>query len=71
VRKKKVPKIKKKPTSVDERKKKVNLSLPPWLAEGKGGMKKVHPLVHHPSIHPSIHIGALVGAGSLWFSIVQ
>ncbi len=41
--KKKFPK-KKIPTWVEERvKKKVNLSWPPWLAQGQGETKKVHP----------------------------
>jgi hypothetical protein len=45
---KKVPK--KKPTWAKERgKKKVNLSLSPWLTQGQGGTKKVHASVHHPS----------------------
>jgi len=40
--KKKFPK--KNPTWVEERgKKKVNLSSPPWLAQGQGEPKKVHP----------------------------
>ncbi len=43
-------------------KKQVNLSSPPWLAQGQGETKKVEPSVHHPSIR----IGALVGAGSIW-----
>jgi len=35
---------KNKPTGVEARKKKkVNLSSPPWLAQGQGGTKKVHP----------------------------
>ncbi len=42
VKEKKVPK--KKPTWAEEMKKnKVNLSSPPWLAQGQGGTKKVHP----------------------------
>ncbi len=43
-------------------KKKVNLSSPPWLAQGQAETKKVRPSVHHPSIH----MGAVVGAGSIW-----
>jgi len=46
---KKVPK--KTPTWVEVRKKKVNLSSPPWLAQGEGGTKKVHPSMHHPCPH--------------------
>jgi len=46
---KKVPK--KIPTWVEVRKKKVNLSSPPWLAQGEGGTKKVHPSMHHPCPH--------------------
>jgi hypothetical protein len=42
-------------------KNKVNLSLPPWLAQGQGGTKKCAPMKA-----PSIHIGALVGVNSLW-----
>jgi hypothetical protein len=49
VEKKNVPQNKK-PTWVEKKgKKKVNLTLPPWLAKGQGGTKKVHPLVHYPS----------------------
>ncbi len=60
MRKKEVPR--KTPTWAEERKKKrVNLSSPPWLAQGQGGTKKGTPMSA-----PSIHIGALVGAGSLW-----
>jgi hypothetical protein len=37
-------------TWVEQRKeKKVNLSWPPWLTQGQGGTKKVHPSMHHPS----------------------
>jgi len=52
----------KKSTWVEERgKKKVNLTSPPWLAQGQGGTEKSAPMSA-----PSLHIGALVGAGSLW-----
>jgi len=47
VRKKKI--LKKKPTWLRKGNKKVNLSSPPWLAQGEGGTKKMHPSVHHPS----------------------
>jgi hypothetical protein len=43
-----------------EKKKKVNLSSPPWLAQGQGRDEKGRPMSA-----PSIHISALVGAGSL------
>jgi hypothetical protein len=43
VKEKKIPK--KKPTWAEERKKKLNLNSPPWLAQGHGGTKTVH----HPS----------------------
>jgi hypothetical protein len=47
-------------------KKKVNLSSPPWLAQGQGGTKKGTSMSA-----PSIHIGALVGVGSLWPKAIQ
>jgi len=58
--KKKVPR--KKPTWAEERRKKrSNLSLPPWLTRGQGGTKKVHPSVHHPST--LVHCWVLVHSG--------
>jgi hypothetical protein len=40
---KKIKIPRKKPTWAEEREKEVNLSLPPWLAQGQGGTKKVYP----------------------------
>jgi len=42
-------KFPKRPTWAEGGEKKVNLSSPPWLPQGQGGTKKVHPSVHHPS----------------------
>jgi hypothetical protein len=47
----------KKPTWAEEMEKNVNLSLPPWLAQGQGGTKKVH----HPST--LVHWLVLVHSG--------
>ncbi len=40
---------KKKPTWLGKGKIKVNMSSPPWLDQGQGGTKKVHPSLHHSS----------------------
>jgi hypothetical protein len=52
--------LKTKPTWAKERKKKVNLSLPPWLTQGQGGTKKVH----HPST--LVHWWVLVHSGPIF-----
>jgi len=61
LKKKRFPKIKNQPGLKKGEKKKVNLSLSPWLAKGQGGDEKGAPISA-----PSIQIGALVGASSLW-----